>query len=135
MKVLLVEDSQLFSYYLLRGLKKENYTVDLAENGMDGLNLAINNYLDYSIVLLDWNLPDMTGIQVCKYLRKIDSNIPIIFLTGQSNSEDGHRMGNIERQCNSIISRSEASDAVGPPPINYHSCSANTAFRRLSTGA
>ncbi len=88
MKVLLVEDSQLFSYYLLRGLKKENYTVDLAENGMDGLNLAINNYLDYSIVLLDWNLPDMTGIQVCKYLRKIDSNIPIIFLTGQSNSED-----------------------------------------------
>lgn len=88
MKVLLVEDSQLFSYYLLRGLKKENYTVDLAENGMDGLNLAINNYMDYSIVLLDWNLPDMTGIQVCKYLRKIDTNIPIIFLTGQNNSED-----------------------------------------------
>lgn len=81
MKLLLIEDSRDISLALSRALYAD-YEVDLAFTGSDGLGRALSN--DYGIVVLDLNLPDMHGLEVCKTLRRQNFKAPILILTGDS---------------------------------------------------
>ena len=71
---------------LVRGyLVQEGFCVFTASNATDGMRLIEIQAPD--LVLLDWMLPGVTGLEICKYLRR-SSSIPIIMLTGRSGESD-----------------------------------------------
>ena len=81
MKILIVEDEIGISKFLRQGLEEEHYEVSITENGKDGLKLALQNNFD--LLLLDWMLPGMNGIDICTEFRKKHKTTPIIFLTAK----------------------------------------------------
>lgn len=85
MKVLLVEDDPDLSSVIQRGLKDAGYTVDHSDNGSTGLNMALEN--DYDLIILDVMLPVMSGIEVCRALRKEQVETPILMLTALGTTE------------------------------------------------
>lgn len=81
MKILIVEDESGISQFLKQGLEEENYQVTLAFDGKEGLRLA--QTLTHDLLLLDWMLPKMNGLDVCTEFRKKNKTTPIIFLTAK----------------------------------------------------
>lgn len=86
MKILLVEDDILLSTSLAELLKANHYHVDLADNGRTGLYLAISG--EHDLILLDWLIPQLDGISLCRQLRSQGYNQPILLLTGKSSNAD-----------------------------------------------
>ena len=86
--ILLVEDDDAISMLLRYNLEKEGYTVGLAMDGEEALIMASERLPD--LVILDWMLPKVPGIEVCRRLRaKPDArNIPIIMLTARGEETD-----------------------------------------------
>jgi DNA-binding response OmpR family regulator len=80
-KILIVEDEAGISKFLKQGLEEEHYEVTIASDGKTGLKYAQQNH--YDLLLLDWMLPVMKGIDVCIEFRKRDKTTPIIFLTAK----------------------------------------------------
>jgi DNA-binding response OmpR family regulator len=86
MKILIVEDDKDILELLVKGFKENNYIIDTATNGLDAQYLAtINNY---DIVILDWMLPQKSGIEVLQYLRKQNIITPILMLTAKDDTKD-----------------------------------------------
>lgn len=86
MKVLVVEDEQNILTYLKKGLSEAGYKVDTCEDGEDAIYMAsINNY---DLILLDIMIPKMSGIEVCRALRKDKNNAYIVLLSAKSEIED-----------------------------------------------
>ena len=77
-KILLVEDDKTLSEGIAYSLKNEGYNVDIAHTYVDGLEFINTN--EYILIILDVMLPDGSGYDLCKSIRK-NKNIPIIFLT------------------------------------------------------
>ncbi|MGE5431878.1 MAG: response regulator transcription factor [Syntrophomonadaceae bacterium] len=86
MRVLVVEDEQGIAGFLKDGLEEESFAVDIALEGTSGLRMAQVN--DYDLILLDWMLPGISGIELCRQLRKSKSTTPIIFLTAKDTARD-----------------------------------------------
>ena len=86
MHILIVEDEKGIVDFLQQGLEEEGYTVSTAFNGKDGLEKAQSLKVD--LILLDWMLPNMTGIEVCKAIRSQNIIIPIIFLTAKDTVQE-----------------------------------------------
>jgi len=86
MKILVVEDNPHIVDFLEQGLKEASYAVDVACDGKEAFYLATTNI--YDIVILDIMIPFMSGIEVCKELRKYEITTPIIMLTAKDDSED-----------------------------------------------
>lgn len=84
--ILIVEDEEGIVQFLKQGLEEENYRVSAATNGSDGFELFKKAKFD--LVLLDWMLPKMTGIEVCQSIREINTKIPIIFLTARDTVQE-----------------------------------------------
>ena len=84
-KIVLVDDDPRILELVRDYLVEEGFGVLTASIGMDGLKLIENQAP--KLVLLDWMLPDVSGLEICKYLRK-SSSIPIIMLTGRSGESD-----------------------------------------------
>ena len=84
--ILIVEDEEGILQFLKQGLEEENYNISAANNGLDGYNLFQNEKFD--LVLLDWMLPKMTGLQVCQKIRETDTKTPIIFLTAKDTVQE-----------------------------------------------
>lgn len=80
-KVLIVDDEQSILTLLKYSLEKEGYEVIQAEDGQTGLELAMNNELDF--IILDLMLPKMDGMDVCKNIRQNKNNTPILMLTAK----------------------------------------------------
>jgi two-component system response regulator ArlR len=85
-KILIIEDEKGISSFLKQGLEEEGYEIHLAEDGMMGLDLA--NSIKPDLILLDWMLPKMVGLEVCKVIRQADSKTPIIFLTAKDTVQE-----------------------------------------------
>ena len=86
MRVLLVEDDTTVAQSIELMLKSENfitYTTDLGEEGVD-----LGKLYDYDIILLDLNLPDMSGYEVLRSLRVAKVKTPVLVLSGMSSIED-----------------------------------------------
>ncbi len=88
MRILIVEDEISIAKFIIEGLKEEGFAVDMADNGKKGLQLALDNLSEYDVILLDWMLPGMSGIDICRAIRKEDQSIPIIFLTARDTVDD-----------------------------------------------
>jgi two-component system response regulator MprA len=84
-RILIIEDDQAILKLLQRGLAYEGYTVDVATDGRAGLNLARDHAPD--LVILDWMLPGMDGLEVCHRLR-MGGKMPILMLTAKDTIQD-----------------------------------------------
>jgi DNA-binding response OmpR family regulator len=86
MQILLVEDEIGISDFIKQGLEEESYEVTVASNGEKGLELAKTGRFD--LLLLDWMLPGMTGLDLLKLFRKENDTTPVIFLTAKDTLEE-----------------------------------------------
>lgn len=86
MKILIVEDDLNILSLLKEHLKEEGFIIDVAQNGADGEYLAILN--QYDVIILDWMLPEKSGIDVLKTLREKNITTPVIILTAKGDIED-----------------------------------------------
>ena len=85
-KLLVVEDDRMFAELIRRGLKEEGHAVDVASDGAQGRMLALVH--DYDGILLDYVLPDGSGLQVARALREEGRPTPILMLTGNGEPAD-----------------------------------------------
>ncbi|MGO3740658.1 heavy metal response regulator transcription factor [Kerstersia sp.] len=93
MRLLIVEDEEKTASYLYRGLTEQGYTVDMANNGVDGLHCALEQ--DYDVVVLDVMLPLQDGFQVLAALRQRKCT-PVLMLSARGDVNDrvrGLRLG------------------------------------------
>ncbi|MEA4916562.1 response regulator transcription factor [Proteiniphilum sp.] len=81
MNILIIEDEPGIYNFLKEGLEEEGYNISIASDGIKGVEKFCQMYPD--LVLLDWMLPGMQGIDVCKEIRKQDKETPILFLTAK----------------------------------------------------
>ena len=88
MRILIVEDEPSISNFIRDGLEEEGFAVDVADNGKKGLQLALDNLEEYDVILLDWMLPGMSGIEICRIIRLENKVVPIIFLTAKDTVDD-----------------------------------------------
>ncbi len=86
MRLLVVEDEPKVASFLKRGLEAENYAVDVAYDGEDGLFLATSH--DYDLILLDILLPKVNGLDVLAKLRERGIAVPVIMLTARGALQD-----------------------------------------------
>jgi two-component system, OmpR family, phosphate regulon response regulator PhoB len=86
--VLIVEDEKSISTLLKYNLEKEGYTIIISQNGEDGIEQVKKNLPD--LVILDWMLPDLSGIAVCDLIKREPrlKSIPVIMLTAKSEETD-----------------------------------------------
>jgi heavy metal response regulator len=85
MRILLVEDEKNVAAFIKKGLEEEAYTVDVAEDGPEGLLMATE--ANFDLIILDVMLPGMNGIELCKTLRAKGINKPILMLTAVDSVE------------------------------------------------
>jgi DNA-binding response OmpR family regulator len=86
MKMLIIEDDENILSMLKRGFEEENYIIDTASDGEDGDYLALTN--SYDLILLDWMLPNKSGIEILKNIRNNNIKTPIIMLTAKDQIDD-----------------------------------------------
>ena len=86
MRILIVEDEPGIANFIRDGLVEEAFAVDTISDGNSGLKTALTN--DYDLILLDWMIPGLSGIEVCRQIRKSDILTPIIFLTAKDTVQD-----------------------------------------------
>ncbi len=86
MRILVVEDEKKVGSFIKKGLEEENYAVDIAYDGEEGLTLAQIN--EYDLILLDIMLPRLDGMEVLRQIRRNGSNVPILMLTAKDSVED-----------------------------------------------
>jgi DNA-binding response OmpR family regulator len=84
--ILLVEDEVKLARFVELELTSEGYQVSVANDGMTGLTLARESKPD--LVILDWMLPGLTGVELCRRLRSTGSKIPVILLTAKDEISD-----------------------------------------------
>src|SRR5680860_697423 len=86
MKILLVEDEPGNADFVQQGLEEKGFRLDVAEEGIKGLELALTG--EYKLLLLDWMLPGLSGIEICTQFREKFKNTPIIFLTAKDTVDE-----------------------------------------------
>jgi DNA-binding response OmpR family regulator len=86
MHILIVEDEAGIVQFLQQGLEEEGYEITTALDGLMGLELTQKEHFD--LILLDWLMPKMNGLDVCKSIRLKDKITPIIFLTAKDTVQD-----------------------------------------------
>lgn len=79
MRILVIEDNQTTRQYLQKALQEQGYEIDLADNGQDGLFLALEG--DYQLILLDRMLPKLDGLTVLSTLRNAGKQTPVLILS------------------------------------------------------
>lgn len=86
MRILVVEDDAQVASFIRRGLREEQYTVDVAGDGEEALFLA--GVGEYDLLILDWRLPKRTGLEVLEALRADRSTVPVLMLTARDELQD-----------------------------------------------
>ncbi|RTY93678.1 response regulator transcription factor [Flavobacterium sp. GT3R68] len=86
MHILIVEDEAGIVQFLQQGLVEEGYLVTSASDGLKGYELTQKENFD--LILLDWMLPKMSGLEVCKAIRLKNTKTPIIFLTAKDTIQE-----------------------------------------------
>ncbi|MFH1418626.1 MAG: sigma-54 dependent transcriptional regulator [Planctomycetota bacterium] len=85
-RILIIEDEKLIRWSLRQRFTKEGYTVDESESGSQGLEKL--SRATYDLVMLDYKLPDMTGLDVLRRIREDDQDIVVLLMTAYSNVEN-----------------------------------------------
>jgi DNA-binding response OmpR family regulator len=86
MRILIVEDEEHLAQLLAEVLDREGYSASAVSDGRSGLTRALSE--DFDLLVVDWMLPDLDGVQVVKRLRAADVRVPILMLTARAQVED-----------------------------------------------
>lgn len=89
MRVLIVEDDAKVSSFIVQGLSEEGHAVEVAADGVAGLDRATAG--DFDVILLDRMLPGKDGLQVARQLRALGRTTPILMLTALDGAQDVRR--------------------------------------------
>lgn len=88
MRVLLVEDEVDLGTALKWALKQEKYVVDWVPDGNQAWAYLENDWSRYTLAIIDWMLPGLSGLELCQQLRAKDCALPILMLTAKDRRED-----------------------------------------------
>jgi DNA-binding response OmpR family regulator len=86
MKILVVEDEKKVASFIKKGLEENNYDADVANDGLEAEKLSKIN--SYDLFILDIIIPGINGIDLCRKLKKMNSNIPVLMLTALGTTDD-----------------------------------------------
>ena len=86
MKILIIEDEQGIANFLKQGLEEEGFQIIVAHDGKTGYEMALSQ--NPNLILLDWMLPKLSGLEVCKNFRRNNTKTPIIFLTAKDTIQE-----------------------------------------------
>lgn len=86
MRILVVEDQAKMAQFLKKGLIESGYSVDVAESGLSAESYCSSS--EYDLVVLDVGLPDQSGIDTARHLRRDGLTAPILMLTALSSTKD-----------------------------------------------
>lgn len=86
MHILIVEDEIGIMQFLQQGLEEEGYQITTASDGAKGYQLVQEH--SFQLIILDWMLPKMTGLELCKAIRNQDKKTPILFLTAKDTIQE-----------------------------------------------
>ncbi len=86
MRILLIEDDQVIANFIVKGLKEAGYCVDHVADGIEGLDLALNN--SYDIDIVDIMLPKLDGLSIIERMRKQNIETPVIILSAKRSIDD-----------------------------------------------
>ena len=100
-QILIVEDEVEVARAIKAELDYEGYEVSLAHDGLAGLVAARQS--EFNLVLLDWMLPGLTGVEICRRLRQTANQVPIIFLTAQGEIRD--RVDGLDAGANDYLTK------------------------------
>src|SRR5215210_1512745 len=85
-RILIIEDEEKMSLMLARVLREEGYVAETANEGRTGLSRALEDSFD--LLIVDWMLPERSGVQIVRALRAADVHIPVLMLTARGQIED-----------------------------------------------
>ena len=86
MRILIIEDNVELCEYIKKSLEQEGFAVDTSYSGIEGEEKAFVN--DYDVILLDLNLPDKDGLEIIKFLRESNVQVPVIMVTARDEIGD-----------------------------------------------
>lgn len=86
MRILIIEDEIKAAEYLRKGFTENGFVADVANDGEDGLHLALTG--EYDLIILDVGLPERSGWSVITELRRKEKEMPVLFLTARDAVED-----------------------------------------------
>ncbi|MCS7004165.1 MAG: response regulator transcription factor [Cytophagales bacterium] len=86
MKILYVEDDIQIITFIKKGLEENGYEVHIASDGLSGKKLALTNF--YHLIILDINLPQINGFELCKIIRDENIKTPVMMLTALGSPEE-----------------------------------------------
>ncbi len=85
-KILVVEDDKDLLKAISQGLELDRYTVETSTTGGDAL-YRLKTY-SYDLIVLDWQLPDLTGVDICRELRRLKSHTPVLMMTAKREMDE-----------------------------------------------
>jgi len=85
-KILIIEDEPKVALFIKKGLEENSFKADIANNGVNGLEMIKKG--NYDALILDLNLPDLSGYAVCENIRKDHLTLPVLMLTAMGATED-----------------------------------------------
>ena len=85
-KILVVEDEAKLAQFIELELKYEGYDVTVANDGLSGLTTARSE--EFDLLLLDWMLPGVSGVEICRRLRDTGDRVPVILITAKDDVSD-----------------------------------------------
>lgn len=88
MRVLLVEDEPDLGAAIQRVLHREKYLVDWVQDGTEAWEYLNNQWVHYTLAILDWMVPGLTGVELCQRLREQNNALPVLLLTARDSMED-----------------------------------------------
>ncbi len=86
MRILVVEDEKKVAAFIAKGLREENYVVDVVYDGEEGVFMALEN--DYDLIVLDLMLPKLDGMEVLRRVRNNRNTVPVLILTAKDSVDD-----------------------------------------------
>ena len=86
MKLLVIEDEKKVANFIMQGLREENYDIETAHDGEEGLEMALGG--DYDGIVLDLMMPKRDGISLLRELRARGMNTPVLILTAKGTTQD-----------------------------------------------
>lgn len=93
MRILMIEDDIDICEMMSMFFDTENYSATFAHDGAMGLDLFMENPNQWEMIILDLQLPTMSGRQICREIRKVSSGVPIIMVTAHFDTESDEVLG------------------------------------------
>lgn len=88
MNILMIEDNEAVCEMMGMFFEKEGWTVTFYHDGKEGFEAFVSNKDHWDLIILDLNLPSMDGMQICRQIRQLDEQVPIIMLTARDSESD-----------------------------------------------